>query len=212
MCEFRDKLIPWLDRELSDAEAVAVERHLSLCAECRESVFGYQQASADFDALCSATFAASQRPRVPRWAVALGTAAVVAAVVALGFSRWHTGGQQPLHAPAAAARVAARTAVVSQIPPARPHARASRPMAAPETVHHLASPRTASLIQSHAAAQLPPAPVVEVNIPADAMFPPGAVPEGMNFVADFSVAPDGSAQGLRLQPRLASFERRTTQP
>jgi hypothetical protein len=56
------------------------------------------------------------------------------------------------------------------------------------------------------------------------MFPPGAVPEGVNFTADFSIAADGSAAPLRLQPRPSGtpsdtpigtqvhYERKLTQP
>jgi hypothetical protein len=55
------------------------------------------------------------------------------------------------------------------------------------------------------------APAIQIAIPAEAMFPPGAAPDGVNFVAEVSIAPDGSAQGLRLQPRLVGMER-TTQP
>jgi hypothetical protein len=54
--------------------------------------------------------------------------------------------------------------------------------------------------------------MIQIAIPADEMFPPGAVPEGMHFVADVTIAADGSAEQLRLRPRLAGFERRTTQP
>jgi len=43
-------------------------------------------------------------------------------------------------------------------------------------------------------------PAIQIAIPADAMFPPGAVPEGFTFLANLSVAPDGSVQGVRLQP------------
>ena len=53
---------------------------------------------------------------------------------------------------------------------------------------------------------------IQIAIPADEMFPPGAVPEGIHFVADLTIAPDGSAERLQLRPRLAGFERRTTQP
>jgi hypothetical protein len=54
--------------------------------------------------------------------------------------------------------------------------------------------------------------MIQIAIPADEMFPPGAVPEGMHFVADLTIAADGSAERLRLRPRLAGFERRTTLP
>jgi hypothetical protein len=42
-------------------------------------------------------------------------------------------------------------------------------------------------------------PPIRIAIPVEAMFPPGAVPEGITFIADLSIAPDGSVQGLRLQ-------------
>jgi hypothetical protein len=38
----------------------------------------------------------------------------------------------------------------------------------------------------------------QIVIPAEAMFAPGAVPEGTVFRADLSMASDGSVQGLRL--------------
>jgi hypothetical protein len=66
--------------------------------------------------------------------------------------------------------------------------------------------------QNQDAYVLPDEPMIQIAIPADEMFPPGAVPEGMHFVADLTIAADGSAERLRLRPRLAGFERRTTQP
>jgi hypothetical protein len=42
-------------------------------------------------------------------------------------------------------------------------------------------------------------PAIEIAIPAEAMFPPGAVPEGTTFIADLRMAADGSLQGLRLR-------------
>jgi hypothetical protein len=52
-------------------------------------------------------------------------------------------------------------------------------------------------------------PSVQIAIPAAAMFPPGAVPEGVSFVADLSIGADGSARQVRLQPQISEFERRT---
>ena len=43
-------------------------------------------------------------------------------------------------------------------------------------------------------------PAIQIAIPADAMFPPGAVPEGVTYIANLSLTSDGSVQGLRLQP------------
>jgi Putative zinc-finger len=45
-------------------------------------------------------------------------------------------------------------------------------------------------------------PAIQIAIPAEAMFPPGAVPEGVNFTADLTISADGSAQGLVLEPRV----------
>jgi hypothetical protein len=57
-----------------------------------------------------------------------------------------------------------------------------------------------------------PQPAIQVAIPAESIFPPGAVPEGINFTAVVSFGPDGSPQQIRLRPRLTGFERSTVQP
>jgi hypothetical protein len=41
---------------------------------------------------------------------------------------------------------------------------------------------------------------VQIAIPAEAMFPPGAMPEGMSFIAEVSIGADGSVERLRLRP------------
>jgi hypothetical protein len=40
---------------------------------------------------------------------------------------------------------------------------------------------------------------IEIAIPAEAMFPPGAMPNGVNFIADLRIAPDGSVKQVRLR-------------
>jgi hypothetical protein len=42
-------------------------------------------------------------------------------------------------------------------------------------------------------------PAIQIAIPGDAMFPPGALPEGVSFVAELSVAADGSPERIHLQ-------------
>jgi hypothetical protein len=42
-------------------------------------------------------------------------------------------------------------------------------------------------------------PTIQIAIPAEAMFPPGAVPEGTTFIANLRMTPDGALQGLSLQ-------------
>jgi hypothetical protein len=55
-------------------------------------------------------------------------------------------------------------------------------------------------------------PAIEIAIPADAMFPPGAVPTGMSFMAELTIAADGTALQLGLHLRPAGFERSANQP
>lgn len=62
------------------------------------------------------------------------------------------------------------------------------------------------------AGEFPAEPPIQIDIPADAMFPPGAVPPGMSFTADLTIASDGSPERLGLRPRLAAFEGRSNQP
>jgi hypothetical protein len=49
-------------------------------------------------------------------------------------------------------------------------------------------------------ASWPEPAAMQIAIPADEMFPPGAVPAGVNFFAELSIAADGSAERLRLRP------------
>jgi hypothetical protein len=54
-------------------------------------------------------------------------------------------------------------------------------------------------VQKRAIKWQPTETAVQIAIPAEAMFPPGAIPEGMNFIAELSIAPDGSVQQVRLR-------------
>jgi hypothetical protein len=55
-------------------------------------------------------------------------------------------------------------------------------------------------VQQPTAKWQPPDTAVQITIPAETMFAPGAIPEGMNFVAELSIGPDGSVERLRLRP------------
>ena len=195
MCDYSGKLVAWLDRELVHDEMAEVERHLRDCVECQRQVETYQQVSGSFEVYCDMVMTGTIRRRLPRWVPVLSTAAVaaMAAAVLLVF----------LRAPAAPIVLlppvkAVSPTIVVETPPAPPKA-AQR--------WHPAPP-----VQTQTVHWLPAQPTVQIAIPADAMFPPGALPEGVNFTADLSIAPDGSAQQIRLRPRLIAFERRTTQP
>ena len=210
MCEFSGKLIAWLDLELPAEEAAEVERHLEACLSCRSDVDTYKRVSSEFVAYCDKAMVANVPDRVPLWAPLVPAAAAVAAGVAL-FLVWpRTPVLRPaIHPPRV--EVSDTAAVVAEgLPhPVRPIQRI-----------HQRQPVTSVQIQDAilAPAQspndyvLPEEPVIQIAIPADEVFPPGAVPEGMHFAADLTIAADGSAQRLRLRPRLAGFERSSTQP
>jgi anti-sigma factor RsiW len=210
MCDFSGKLIAWMDHELSVDETAEVERHLEACSECRGEVDTYIRVSCEFDAFCDEVIASSVRPIISRWVPVACAAGAVVALVAL-FLVWPRIPAEPpaFHLPEAA--VAAPPAVVAKVWPAsvrpiqRVHRRQTSAPARIQNANAAHAQQENAYIQSEE-------PVIQIAIPADEMFPPGTVPAGMHFVADLAIAADGSADGLRLRPRLAGLERRTTQP
>ena len=190
MCEYSRKLIAWLDRELPDGEMAAVERHLESCADCTARLNSYQQLSGSLVEFVDASSAAPRtpapaaaKPMLQRLApLALVAAAAAVAVVLFMPRPAPTPKQQPR---TEAAQPSTSTLVVPA-PPAvilavrRSHVR-KRPVSQP-------------------AVWMVPGPVVQIAIPADAVFPPGVLPEGTGFIGDLSLAADGSPGGLRLRP------------
>jgi anti-sigma factor RsiW len=210
MCDFSGKLIAWLDRELPAEEAAEVERHLHGCSECRSDVEAYKRVSSEFDAYCDEAIAPNARPGMPRWVPVVSAAGAVAALLALFFIWPRTPGKSPAFRAPDAAVAASPVIVAKGLPaPVRPVQRVHRQHAV-ATVQ--SQNENSALAQNQNAYSLPDEPVIQIAIPADEMFPPGAVPEGMHFIADVTISADGSAERLRLRPRLAGFERRMTQP
>ena len=200
MCEHSGRLIAWLDHELAEDEAADVERHVRGCKECRSEVEAYQRVSRAFDAYCEAAQSRQARRRVPRWIPAMSGAAVAAAVALLLMFPRATMNPPQLHPPAAPVPAA----VVSESRP--PETKATKP------IKRIRRRAAAAPVQNQTAIWAAAEPAIQIAIPAEAMFPPGAVPEGVSFNADLSIGADGSVQRLRLQPRLAGFERRPNQP
>ena len=198
MCDGSGNLIAWLDRELAGNEAADVERHVRVCSECRSELESYKRVSRAFNTYCEAAVTSKVHRKLPRWIPILSGAA---AAVALLLTLPRTTVEQPrLHPQAAAAPAATVSESGSPVmhatkPTKRTHLRqAVAPVQSQETIWTTAEP------------------AIQIAIPAEAMFPPGAVPQGVNFTADVSIGADGSVQRLRLQPRLAGFERRPNQP
>ena len=216
MCELSGKLIAWLDGELPADEAAGVEQHMEACAGCRSAIESYKQVSCELNAYCDDAIAASSTDcRMPLWIPVASAAGAVAALLML-FLAWPPAVRKR-HAisfppPVVATGAIGDTRVVGA-PPAAPIREAHRRHStAAEAKKSPVAVQTAQPVRDEVTDILAEEPVIRIAIPADEMFPPGAVPEGIRFAADLTIAADGSAERLRLRPRLAGFERRTTQP
>lgn len=219
MCDFAGKLTAWIDGELVPREAAAVQRHLELCAECRERVEGYGHVSATFDAYCDAygesVIACKAGRRRTSRAVTVSAVGAAAALAAL-FLLTSRARVQKLAAPESAPVDRGAAVVPQSMPPLQTtHAAAasSKPalrlerVGGAERIRHVARQR-----RPQTAGAFLPGPAVEIVIPGDAIFPPGALPEGVGFTADVTIAADGSAQQMRVRPQFTEFERRSTKP
>src|SRR5579872_5664964 len=230
MCDFSEKLVARLDGELPERECAELERHLGVCAECRSRLAAYERASSAFDAYCEAAFAAETGRKRPRWlpaAIAAGIAAavVIGALLTLPHRR--------------VAQLPARVSPMAEAPhvgaqPAESMAMAAKPADAARpvggTIHRRSRQHVAAILahgrnveretaaapaqsfQARNVAPFPSEPTIEIAIPASAMFPPGAVPPGMSFTAELTIAADGSPEQLGVRPRLAGFEGRKNRP
>jgi hypothetical protein len=193
MCEFSGKLIAWLDTELTADEAAEVGRHLRGCAECRSELSVYERLSGAVDAYCEAALAASE-PRKARidenikpvmWGAGAAAAlALVVLLVALPHARKEQPAAQPMSVPTAARTTTVEEAVTApEIPVKAIHRR-----------------RAAAPAQIKEARWAFAEPAIQITIPAEAVFPPGAVPEGVSYVADVRISAGGAAQQLLVWP------------
>ena len=227
MCEFSQKLAAWLDSELLESEAAEMERHLAGCAQCRGRLDAYRQASDAFERYSNAygDVALSAKPgrRSVRPARAIyGAAAIAAILVAFFLLTARTRRSQER----TRVEIIGRAADASQ-PVQRAQKEPERqpaPVAPPRATPRLEKSKGTAYVSNATAGRrleaqrpeentnsLPGPPAVEIAIPADAIFPPGAVPAGMSFTTDITMASDGSAEQIRLRPQLTEFERRPDQ-
>jgi anti-sigma factor RsiW len=195
MCEHSRRLVAWLDRELNNDEVAEIRRHLETCVECRRQLAAYKQVSETIHDYGDALLQAKMYHKVPRW-MGVVTAAGVAAVAAALFFLVPRVRVEPLVLPQ----------TVAAVPPGLV------PGTAPVARKVMHRRRTPVKPPSQNMNLLPNEPAIQIAIPAESMFPPGALPEGVTFTADLSIAADGSAEQIRLRPRLIGFERRTAQP
>jgi anti-sigma factor RsiW len=186
MCDFSGRLVAWMDGELPDNEAADVERHVRNCSECQRSVHAYEQVSRALVEYCEAATGKKTRRKLPRWVPVLASGAAAAAVVVLGFHVFQPAPvkQIPVHSRVARVADASPAVVVETAPKAAKKVHRGRGIRRQQTPN---------------ANWTSAGPTIQIAIPVEAMFPPGAVPEGITFIADLSMASDGSVQGLRLQ-------------
>jgi hypothetical protein len=188
MCDVQAKLIPWLDRELSPDEAAGVDRHVKGCQQCRGRLATYKQVSENINVYCDAVLAAKTLRGFSRWVPVLASAVMAAVVMFLIVPRRRVG-PPPVLTPAAA--VTSASAMSIPLPAPHPVEPAPRTM--------IRRRHAGPTLRELAAKWRPSETAVQIAIPADAMFPPGAMPQGMNFIAELSIAPDGSVQQVRLR-------------
>ena len=230
MCDFSGKLIAWVDRELPESEASDVERHIAECVECRHRLAVYQQASNAFEAYCEATFAAETRSKLPRWTIAACGAGAIAAAVAIAallmlprerVAQVPARALPPAELPHAAAQMldAPRAPTQANLPVEEAHTPIiqikrvhNRYVAVPARTQHTTAAVASQISPGQGVSPFPAEPAVEIAISADAMFAPGAVPPGLSFTAELTIAADGTAERLGLHPRLSGFQGRTNQP
>jgi hypothetical protein len=197
MCDLSAKLIAWLDRELPEDEAADLERHLPVCRECQSCVKAYEKVGDALDAYCEAVMESKVRRNQRGWVPALLGAAAVTAAVLLIFSHARVEPPQMRAAATAPQATVALDTLPAPVTPIEIKRARRRRAIAPTQTQDVNWPSAETAIQ--------------IAIPAEAILPPGAIPEGFNFLADITIAADGSAEGLRLRPRLAGFQRRPIQ-
>jgi anti-sigma factor RsiW len=188
MCDLSDKLVAWVDHELAHQEAADLEQHLHGCAECRRGVAAYKQISEAINEYCDAAIESPVGVAFPRRTPVLFAAAAALAWL-LVFPR------VAIERHPAPTQVAAGSAVVPEAP--LKTTLAASPFVVQKRVHKR---RFTAPAQVQNANWIPSEPAIQIAIPAEAMFAPGAVPQGVSFSADLTIAADGSAQQLRLRP------------
>ena len=193
MCDVQAKLVAWLDRELPAEEATEVEHHVKRCEECRHWASKYRHLSETLDDYCDALMAPKAPGRVPRWVPVLASSVVAASLTLLVLLRTRVEPPPVFEPPVATAAgpVPGPSPTVELAPAA-----ARAPYKVAVRRRHTSQ---AQRVQERATQVKPMDTAIQIAIPAEAMFPPGAMPAGINFVADLSIAPDGSVQQVRLR-------------
>lgn len=169
MCKFSGRLVAWIDGELPESEATNVEWHVAGCAECRSAVQSFEEVSRAF--LTSYEQSVSRTARRPRWMfVASGAAAAAAAVIVATVLLW----PRPVERLPVYALPTVHAPPIAYVHP---------------SVNSVAVRARGRMPKPIRSTWAPSEPMVEVELPADVLFPPGAVPEGFSFIAEVRTQP-----------------------
>ncbi len=192
MCNFSEKVVAWLDGELPADMAAELELHVGACLECASRMNDCKRISAAVKSYCETRGSVNPRRALPLKSLAIAAAAVAA--LAIFLARPHSRAVQPAPLPAPASN-----------PAFVAHDATATAVAAP--IKHLHRRHSAPPVQNTQTAQSFETPAVQIAIPAESLFLPGAAPQGVVFVADLTIGPENSAQPARLQTEFMELER-----
>jgi anti-sigma factor RsiW len=195
-CECSEKLVAWIDGELSVEETAYLKLHLAACVECRTEMEACKNISAAVQAHCETAAASRTHRSAALRVLPYVGAAAAAAGLAFFLLQPHPRVLPPAVQPAPA------VPSVLVVPDAKPASPARSSHIKPVRVRHSSGPARGLQPNSPRAES-----AIQIAIPAEALFPPGAAPQGVAFVADLTIAPDGLPLGLHLEPQLIQFKR-----
>ena len=195
-CDCSEQLVAWFDGELLNDQAVYLEQHLKACVECRTEVETYKKIGVAVQSYCEAAIISGTHRAEPLRVLPYVGAAAAAAGLAFFLLQPHP------RVPVPAVQPAPALPSVLVVPDAKLAFPARSSHTKPVRVRGSSGP--ARGLQTNSA---PAESAIEIAIPAEALFPPGAAPQGIAFVADLSIAPDGLPLDLHLEPQFIQFKR-----
>ena len=204
MCEYSKRLVAWMDGELAESEAAEVEQHVRACPACGKCVSACEEICGEFAAYYAAftqTRAVARPQKVSGWVPIAASIAAVAAMVTIALVP-RLAKQVPTIQQAAALPSTVPTSAIAETaaPASQPAAVDHYPSHRQQKAIRVRHPGRTTKLESTKANWAMIEPAIQIAIPADAMFPPGAVPEGVTYIANVSLGPDGSVRGIQLQP------------
>jgi anti-sigma factor RsiW len=193
-----------MDGELAKSEAAEVEQHVRACPACGKCVSACEEICREFAAYYAAftqTRPVALRQKVSSWVPIAASVAAVAAMLMIAFMT-RSAKQVPTIQQAAAIPSTVETSPIPKTtaPASQPAAQDHYPPYRQQKAIRVGQPHRTTKLDSTKAEWAIIEPAIEIAIPAEAMFPPGAVPEGVTYIANVSLGPDGLVRGLRLQP------------